>query len=135
MLHPNLRASIIFDRKFCRVVSILSFAHHSITSSAREKKGRDGEAKCFCSLEIDNEIELVGCSTGISAGFAPRRIYRQRRRVEYPGSLVKEIRPPAATNPRIEYIVGNRARAMVFMIVRLVNVSGSPTTKVPPLRT
>ena len=39
MLHPYLRASIIFDRKFCCVVSILSFGHHSISLVAAGASG------------------------------------------------------------------------------------------------
>jgi hypothetical protein len=40
----------------------------------REQLARDGEAKRLGGREIDDPLNLVGCSTGISPGFAPRKI-------------------------------------------------------------
>ena len=47
---------------------------YSITSSARREGGRNLEAERLGGLEVDISSNLVGCSTGRSAGFAPLRI-------------------------------------------------------------
>ena len=74
MLHPYLWASIIFDRKFCRVVSILSFAH-SITSSARaSNECGTSRPSAFAVLRLIASSYLVGACTGNSAGFSPLRM-------------------------------------------------------------
>ena len=39
-----------------------------------QERRRDGQAEGLGGLEVDDELELVGCSTGRSAGFAPLRI-------------------------------------------------------------
>ena len=48
---------------------------HSITSSARASSdGGIVEAERLGGLEVDDQLEFVGCSTGKSAGFAPLSI-------------------------------------------------------------
>ena len=50
-------------------------ALHSITSSARASSvGGTSRPSAFAVLRLITRSNLVGCSTGISAGFAPRRI-------------------------------------------------------------
>jgi hypothetical protein len=48
--------------------------------SAREWRGRDADAQGFRRLQINDEVELFGCSTGGSLGFAP------------PGTLSRSLR-------------------------------------------
>src|SRR5258707_15272130 len=48
---------------------------HSITSSARASTvGGTSRPSAFAVIRLSARSNLVGCSTGISAGFAPRRI-------------------------------------------------------------
>jgi hypothetical protein len=47
---------------------------YSITSSARGEAARHSDAEGLHGLEIDDQLELVGCITGKSAGLAPLRI-------------------------------------------------------------
>src|SRR5262245_54356576 len=50
-------------------------AHHSITSSARASSvGGMSSPSVLAVLRLMTSSNLVGCSTGMSAGFAPRRI-------------------------------------------------------------
>src|SRR5262245_11405191 len=50
-------------------------SHHSITSSARASSvGGTLRPRTFAVVRLMTRSNLVGCSTGISAGFAPRRI-------------------------------------------------------------
>ena len=49
---------------------------YSITRSARSKWGQDGKVQALRRLQIDDEKNRVGCSTGISPGFAPFRPYQ-----------------------------------------------------------
>src|SRR5215470_1316159 len=49
--------------------------HHSITSSARASSvGGTSRPSALAVLRLMTKSNLVGCSTGISAGFAPCRI-------------------------------------------------------------
>src|SRR5262249_12092093 len=49
--------------------------HHSITSSARASNvGGTSMPSAFAVVRLTTSSNLVGCSTGRSAGFAPRRI-------------------------------------------------------------
>jgi hypothetical protein len=41
---------------------------------AQQYELRDGVPKGFRRLEVDNGLDLVGCTTGRSPGFAPLRI-------------------------------------------------------------
>jgi hypothetical protein len=43
--------------------------HYSITSSAREQRGRNFEAERVRSLQVDRQLVFVGASTGRSAGW------------------------------------------------------------------
>ena len=48
---------------------------HSITSSARASSvGGTSSPSAFAVLRLMTSSNVLGCSTGISAGFAPRRI-------------------------------------------------------------
>src|SRR5262245_1311110 len=50
-------------------------AFHSITSSARAMRvGGTSRPSAFAVVRLMTRSNLVGCSTGISAAFAPRRI-------------------------------------------------------------
>jgi hypothetical protein len=50
-----------------------SLDHHI---GAGEQGGRDRQPKCLRGVDVDNHSDsnLVGCSTGMSAGFDPRSI-------------------------------------------------------------
>ena len=75
---------------------------------------------------------LVGCSNGISAGFAPRRILstNSAARRKKSGRLGPyDIKFPTSTYSRKAWMVGRRAAsANVLMRVRLPNSSGSVQT-------
>src|SRR5262249_19585045 len=48
--------------------------HHSITSSARASSARGiSKLRAFAVLRLITKANLVGCSTGMSAGLVPRR--------------------------------------------------------------
>src|SRR5262245_57763154 len=50
-------------------------SHHSITSSARARSvGGTSMPSAFAATRLITSSNLVGCSTGRSAGLAPRRI-------------------------------------------------------------
>ena len=50
-------------------------SHHSITSSARARSiGGISRPSAWAVVRLRTRSNLVGCSTGMSAGFAPRRI-------------------------------------------------------------
>src|SRR5262249_61794096 len=50
-------------------------AHHSITSSARASKvAGTSRRRALAVIRLMTRSNLVGCSTGISAAFAPRKI-------------------------------------------------------------
>src|SRR5215831_14677657 len=63
-------------RKFRRGSFILNLpSHHSITSSARASSvGGTSRPRVFAVVTLMTRSNLVGCSTGMSAGFVPRRI-------------------------------------------------------------
>src|SRR5262249_29461999 len=69
-----------------------------------------------------------GCSTGISAGFAPRRTLftTSAARLHMFGQYgPKEIRPPMSTGSRTVYIVGSRAvSAKILMRIRFTKKIG-----------
>src|SRR6266446_5428390 len=53
----------------------LAALHHSITSSAvASSEGGTVRPSAVAVVKLMTRSNLVGCSTGISAGFAPRRI-------------------------------------------------------------
>jgi len=53
----------------------LAPSHHSMTSSARASSaGGTSRPSAFAVIRLSARSNLVGCSTGISPGFAPRRI-------------------------------------------------------------
>ena len=41
---------------------------------AGEQRLRHGDTERLRGLQVDDQLELVGCTTGKSAGFAPARI-------------------------------------------------------------
>ena len=53
-----------------------SVGRHSMTMAAgwAQEGGPHGEAERFGGLEVDDQLEIVGCITGRSAGFSPLRI-------------------------------------------------------------
>src|SRR6516165_839739 len=103
---------------------------HSITSSARAIKDFDTSSpSAFAVVTLISRSNFVGCSTGKSLGFAPRRILstnsaERRKRSGKFGPY--DIRPPAATNERKPATVGNCAlTAKVFILTLLKLKSGS----------
>src|SRR5262249_993084 len=53
----------------------LAALHHSITSSARASRGGGmGRRSALAGSRLTMKSNLVGCSTGMSAGLVPRRI-------------------------------------------------------------
>src|SRR5205823_2564713 len=83
-------------------------------------------------VRLITRSNLVGCSTGRSDGFAPRRIlstWSAARRKRSGKFGPYDNRPPVSTSSRKPYIVGSRAAsAKVLMRTRLVFTSGSPQT-------
>src|SRR5262249_17151781 len=106
---------------------------HSITSSARASSV-DGMVtpSALAVTRLTTRSNLVGCSTGRSAGFAPRRIlstYSAARRFRSGKFDPYDIRPAASTYSHCECIVGRRpASAKVLMRSRCVFTNGSPIT-------
>src|SRR5262249_46819276 len=88
-------------------------AFHSITSSARASRDVGmSRPSALAVIRLMTKSNLVGCSTGMSSGLAPRKIlstnsaarrYRSGRFAPY------DIRPPVLTNSRNANMVGNRA--------------------------
>jgi hypothetical protein len=67
----HLQAALAF--RFCAMSG--SERTHSITSSARVSRvGGNARPSAFAVLRLMVRLNLVGCSTGRSPGFAPRRI-------------------------------------------------------------
>src|SRR5262245_10369621 len=97
-----------------------------------EQGRRHVEAERFGGGQIDDQVKLVGCSTGMSAGFAPRRILSTRspaRRQRSGKFGPYAIRPPASTYSRTPCIIGSRAASANVLIRTLLVVSSdSPTT-------
>src|SRR5262245_24498198 len=77
---------------------------HSITSSARASSvGGSSSPSVFAVLTLMTSSNVLGCSTGISAGFAPRRILSttsaaRRHKLGQFGPY--DIRPPVSTYTR-----------------------------------
>ncbi len=73
---------------------------------------RHREAERLRGLEVDNQLEAVGCSTGRSAGLAPFRIGRRRGHappVRYAGAVSEET--AGIDKSRSPYMAGNRCDA------------------------
>src|SRR5215471_2190636 len=63
-------------------------SHHSITSSARANKiGETSKPKALAVLRLTTNSNMVPCSTGRSAGFAPLRILSTKVAERYQVSL------------------------------------------------
>src|SRR5262249_17620125 len=102
---------------------------HSITSSARARSvGGTSRPSALAVVRLMRRSNLVGCSTGISAGFAPRKILLTRSPVRRHRSKKfgpYDIRPPASTYSRTPYIIGSRAVSAnvltrtLFVVVRM----------------
>jgi len=75
---------------------------HSITSSARASSvGGTSRPSAFAILRLITSSNLVGCSTGISAGFAPRRILSTRSAARRKGrSAVSDAARAPRERPR-----------------------------------
>src|SRR5262249_32870789 len=104
-------------------------ALHSITSSARASSvAGTSRPNALAVLRLITNSNLVGCSTGISAGFAPRRTLftTSAARLHMFGQYgPKEIRPPISTGSRTVYIVGSRAvSAKILMRIRFTKKIG-----------
>src|SRR5262249_27923469 len=88
-------------------------AVHSITSSARASSiGEISRPRALAVMRLRTNSNLVGCSTGMSPGFAPRRILStsSAARRNMPGTFGPyDIRPPSSTFSRSPKIVGSRA--------------------------
>src|SRR5215472_11526132 len=86
---------------------------HSITSSARSRTASGIlSPSALAVVRLMTKSNLVGCSTGMSAGFAPRRILSTRsaaRRNKSGKFAPQDIRPPTSTNSRKLCIVGSRS--------------------------
>src|SRR5215468_9876491 len=103
---------------------------HSITSSARASSvGGMVRPSALAVIRLMTRSNLVGCSTGRSAGFAPRRIlstYSAARRKRSGKFGPYDIRPPASTYSRMSDNVGSREpNATVLIRTRLVFINGS----------
>jgi putative tryptophan/tyrosine transport system substrate-binding protein len=103
------------------------------TSSARNRNDSGiVTPSAFAVVRLMTRSNLVGCSTGISAGFAPRRILSTRSPAcrHRSGKFGPyDIRPPASTYSRTPYIIGSRAAsANVLIRTLLVVVRGSLQT-------
>src|SRR5262245_28384646 len=108
----------------------LAAAAHSITSSARRRKASGiFSPSTLAVVRLTTRSNLVGCSTGRSAGFAPRRIlstYSAARRKRSGKFGPYDIRPPASTYSRMPDNVGSRApNATVLIRTRFVFINGS----------
>src|SRR6516225_8816170 len=106
---------------------------HSITSSARSRNGSGiVSPSAFAVVRLMMRSNFVGCSTGMSLGFVPRRILSTNSAARrYRSGMLgpKDIRPPASTYSRTPCMVGSRApSASVLMRTRLVFMSGSAGT-------
>src|SRR5262249_45157427 len=97
---------------------------HSITSSARASSvGGTSSPSAVAVVRLMMRSNLVGCSTGISAGFAPRRILSTRSPAcrHRSGKFGPyDIRPPASTYSRLPYIIGSRAASANVLIRTLL---------------
>src|SRR5262249_11523037 len=106
---------------------------HSITSSARASNvGDTDKPSALAVVRLMTRSNLVGCATGRSEGFAPRRIlstYSAARR-NWSGKFAPyDIKAPASTNSRKPCIVGSpAATAEVLMRTRLEIKTGSKQT-------
>src|SRR5262245_25297016 len=103
-------------------------ALHSITSSAvASSLSGICNPSALAATRLITRSNLVGCSTGMSAGCAPRSTLStnsaaRRNRSGKFGPY--DIKPPGSMYSREPYIVGSRApSAKVLMRKRLVNVS------------
>src|ERR1039458_4951737 len=96
---------------------------YSITSSARAiSVGGTVTPIVFAVLRLITRLNLVGCSTGISAGFSPRKILSTNvaaRRFSDGASAPKAIRPPTSAKARIIVAAGRRC-AIARSAARLV---------------
>src|SRR5262249_51858775 len=83
---------------------------HSITSSARSRNGSGiVSPSAFAVVRLMMRANFVGCSTGMSPGFAPRRILSTNSAARrYRSGMLgpKDIRPPASTYSRPPCMVG-----------------------------
>jgi hypothetical protein len=74
-------------------------------------------------LRLITRSNLVGCSTGISAGFSPCRILSTNsaaRRYRSGKFAPYDVKPPASTSSRRPYTVGNRALSASAPITSLL---------------
>src|SRR5262249_5992804 len=93
---------------------------HSISSSASvSSEGGTVRPSALAALTLMTSSNLVGCSTGRSAGLAPFRIFstkvanrRWRGTIRNP----EDIRPPASGNSRVAYMAGRRLLAAKALI-------------------
>src|SRR2546428_1821236 len=89
--------------------------HHSISWSARNSKDCGIMSPSdFTVLRLITNSNLVGCSTGRSAGCAPLRILSTKEAARRKVSLlsrVNAISPPLVAYSRSRYIAGSRAPA------------------------
>src|SRR5215469_1076024 len=130
------KADIGTQRRDVRYVPEADILHcgkerrYSITSSARAIKDFDTSSpSAFAVVTLISRSNFVGCSTGKSLGFAPRRILstNSAARLKRSGKFGPyDIRPPAVTNARKPATVGKCAlRANVFILTLLKLKSGS----------
>src|SRR5262249_18574076 len=103
---------------------------HSITSSARASSvGGISRPSAFATIRLTTRSNLVGCSTGMSAGLVPRKILSTKSppRLNWSRKLgPQDIRPPASTSSRPDHVVGSRAPS-ARMLIRSRLASTSPS--------
>src|SRR5262245_36145007 len=110
---------------------------YSMTSSATASSVLGMRApSALAVLRLMTSSNFVGCSTGISAGFAPFRIlstssaarrYNSRRSVPY------DMSPPASTNSRFAYTARSRSLVARSAMSRRRLFSGGVSNNVRPV--
>src|SRR4029077_17475905 len=94
--------------------STLDFRYYShlITRSALTSTfGEIVRPICLAALRLIISSNLVGCSTGRSAGLAPFKIlstYVAARRSKSAHVTAEDLRPPASTISDLQYVAGSR---------------------------
>jgi hypothetical protein len=86
-------------------------SRYSITSSASATRvGGTVKLSASAVLRLTANSNLVGCSTGVSSGLAPRKMLSviSAKRAKSDGKLGPyEMRPPDRTQSRVPYMAGN----------------------------